>query len=287
MKRQPILLGAIVAALAFTLLSTASAQDAPQTPNADDPRFASFVYDVVSIKPYQDPPNATSSSSGSRELPDGFTMHNSTLNAIIGQAYRTEHFKIAGAPDWLNREHFDVEAKMDPEVADALQNLSPADQKLARQHMLRVLARDYLKLAFHMETAQVPIYELVVGKNGSKLKPPADPNSPGGMRVSGSGNTTTMDAKNSPLASLLGSLSFVVGRPVFDNTGLSGKYDFTLKYTPDRPGSVGPSSDAAPPPDEAPPITIAIEEQLGLKLVPAKGPMDSLVIDHLEKPAVN
>jgi uncharacterized protein (TIGR03435 family) len=296
MKRYPILRGAAILALGFIVLPTSfasvntsqdSSQKQAQAANADDPKFAAFVYDVVSIKPYQDPPNASSSWMGSKDSPDGFIMHNAPLTAIIGQAYRTEHSKIAGAPDWLNREHFDIEAKMDPEVADALQKLSAADQKTARQHMLRVLAREYLKLAFHMETTEVPIYDLIVGKNGSRLKPPADPNTPGGMRMSGSGGATIMDGKNTTLRSILGTLSLAVGRPVYDKTGLSGNYDFIVKFTPERPGTAGPGADSNPALEEAPTLTIAIEEQLGLRLVSGKGPMDVIVIDHVERPGGN
>jgi uncharacterized protein (TIGR03435 family) len=176
---------------------------------------------------------------------------------------------------------------MDSEVADALQKLSPADQKLARQHMLRTLARDYLKLSFHMELTEVSIYELVVGKNGSKLKA-ADPNVPEqGMRVSGNGNMSTWDGKNTALSSMMGQLTYVMGRPVYDKTGLTGLYDFQVKYTHDRTSAAAPGVESAAPPDEAPPISIALEEQLGLKLVSGKGPMDIIVIDHLERPAVN
>jgi uncharacterized protein (TIGR03435 family) len=267
--------------------ASSSAQAEPQPPNPDDPRFAAFVYAVVSIKPYKDDPKATVHWMGSQDSPDGFTMHNAPMALMISQAYRTEHSRLAGAPDWVKNERYDVEAKMDPEVADALQKLSPADQKLARQHMLRVLVRDYLKVAFHMETTQVSIYELEIGKNGPKLKA-ADPNAPEqGMRVSGSGGITTWDAKGTKLSSMMGQLSYVMGRPVYDKTGLTEKYDFTLKYTPDRTASAGAAVDNPAPPDEAPPITIAIEEQLGLKLVSGKGPMDSIVIDHVERPSGN
>jgi uncharacterized protein (TIGR03435 family) len=298
MKRERILSGVLVAATAFVVLpmsiacasapAQSSVQDQPIAGNPDDAKFASFVYDVVSIKPYKDEPNATVRWMGSKESPDGLTLHNAPLTQLIALAYRTEHSKVTGAPDWMNKERYDMEAKMEPEVADALQKLSPEDQKLARQHMLRVLTRDYLKLAFHMETAQVPIYELVIGKNGPKLKTPADPNSPEqGLRVSGSGVTTMWDGKSTKLSSMMGQLAYVMGRPVYDKTGLKENYDFTLKYTPDRPASAGPGADNPAPPDEAPPITIAIEEQLGLKLVSTKGPMDSIVIDHVEKPGAN
>lgn len=294
MKGMSILGGLVIAAAAFVVLpititrANVSRQDQPPTANPDDPRFASFVYDVVSIKPYKDEPNATVHWMGTKESPDGLVLHNAPLTQLIAQAYRTEHSKVAGMPDWMIKERYDMEAKMEPEVTDALQKLTPADQKLARQHMLRVLVRDYLKLTFHMETNQIQIYELVVGKNGPKLKL-ADPNSPeGGLRVSGiSGGGTIWEGQSTQISSLMGQLSYVMGRPVYDKTGLAERYDFTLKYTPDRTASAAPGPESVAPPDEAPPITTAIEEQLGLKLVSAKGPMDSIVIDHVEKPGAN
>lgn len=296
MKRKTISACTVLVALVCIVLpiesatsipAQTSAQAQPTAATPDDPKFAAFVYDVVSIKPYKEEPFATSSWMGSQESPDGFTLHNAPVTSLIAQAYRTEHSRLAGAPDWANKDRYQIEAKMDSEVADAFQKLSPADQKLARQHMLRILARDYLKLEFHMEVTEVPIYEMVIGKNGPKLKP-ADPNAPEqGMRVSGSGGVTTWDAKNTALSSMMGQLSYVMGRPVYDKTGLTGRYDFLVKYSSDRAGAGSPDINTAPPPDAAPPITTALEEQLGLKLVSSKGPMDNIVIDHVEKPTVN
>lgn len=296
MKRKLISVCTVLAVLACIVPpitpahSTApqtAAQGQPTTLTPDDPKFASFVFDVVSIKPYKEVPFATSSWMGTQDSPDGFTLHNAPISIVISQAYRTEHSRLSGTPDWATKDRYEIEAKMDSEVADTFQKLSPADQKLARQHMLRVLARDYLKLTFHMETTEVPIYEMVIGKNGSKLKP-ADPNAPEqGMRVSGGGGVTTWDGKNTALNSMMGQLTYVMGRPVYDKTGLTGRYDFQVKYSSDRANAGSPDINTAPPPDAAPPITIALEEQLGLKLVSGKGPMDVIVIDHLEKPAVN
>lgn len=297
MKPNSIWKYAVLAVLTCIVLPIPSAHStAPQTaaqaqPTAaspDDPKFAAFVCDIVSIKPYKDDPTATVHRMGMQELSDGFALRGAPFTVFIGQAYRTEHFKISGAPDWLNQERYDVDAKMDSEVADAFQKLGPDDQKLARQHMLRVILRDYLKLTFHMEKTEVPIYELVIAKNGPRLKPPADPNTPGrGVRVAGVNGAMTYDAKNAPITAILNQLSFTVGRPIFDKTGLTGTYDIALRFTPERPGSAMPSADIAAAPEEAPPIMIALEEQLGLKLVPAKGPMDAIVIDHAERPAVN
>jgi len=267
--------------------SQGSAQNQPRAANADDPEFAAFIYEVVSIKPHKDDPNARVSWMGAQDSPDGYAMRSAPMALLISQAYSTEHSKLAGAPEWVNNDLYDVDAKMEPEVADALQNLSPAGQKLARQHMLRVLARDYLKVAFHMETTQVSVYDLVIGKSGSKLKAPVDPDAPEqGMRVSGINGMLMWEGKNTRLESMMGQLSYVMGRPVYDKTGWTGKYEFTLKYTPDR-ASAGAGGDNAALQDEAPPITIAIEEQLGLKLVSGKGPMDMIVIDHVERPGAN
>jgi uncharacterized protein (TIGR03435 family) len=297
MKRSSIRSGALMMAAAFVVLpmtiacvraaAQGSAQDQSSAANPDDPKFAAFVYDIVSIKPYKNEPNATVHWMGLRDSPDSLTMHNAPMALLISQAYRTEHSKLAGAPDWVNNDRYDIEAKMEPEIVDALQKLSPADQKLARQHMLRVLVHDYLKVAFHMETTQVPIYELVIGKNGPKLKE-ADPSLPEqNMIVSGMSGATSWNGKSTKVSSMMNQLSYAMGRPVYDKTGLTGKYEFTVKYTPERPGSAGPGADSASPPEEAPSIVVAIEEQLGLKLVSTKGPMDSIVIDHVEKPGTN
>ena len=188
MKLNPIrtcAILALIACISFPIASVHSgttetfAQSQPTAATPDDPKFASFVYDVVSIKPYKEIPFATSSWMGVKDSPDSFTLHNAPISLLISQAYHTEHSRLSGAPDWASKDRYEIEAKMDSEVADALLKLSPADQKLARQHMLRTLARDYLKLAFHMEVTEVAIYEMVVGKSGPKLKAPADPTVPG------------------------------------------------------------------------------------------------------------
>jgi uncharacterized protein (TIGR03435 family) len=154
---------------------------------------------------------------------------------MIGRAFGTVHFKVSGAPDWASRENYDVEAKMESEVADAFQKLSPADQKLARQHMMQVLARDYLKAAIHMDSTEVSIYELVVAKNGPKLKEVTDAAIPdGGLRVSGNQTGTTWEGHATRIEWIMAQLSYAAGRPVYDKTGLTGRYEFTVKYSRDN-----------------------------------------------------
>jgi uncharacterized protein (TIGR03435 family) len=145
-----------------------------------------------------------------------------------------------------------------------------------------------------MDTTEIPIYELVVAKNGPKLKEAIElkeatdsPLLAGAMRVSGSAAGTIWTGQGTPIANIMGQLSYAAGRPVYDKTGLTGRYDFTLTYAHENLTAPGASTDAPPQMDTAPPLARALEEQLGLKLVPAKGNMDVIVIDHVERPTPN
>ncbi len=184
-RRKALLSAAGLLAVALAVLILTSITDATATQvqsqaqpqaTASDPKFAAFVYDVVSIKPHKDDPNPREITwAGMQDSPDGVTMRNVDVVHMISAAYGNAYSKVSGAPDWAARATYDVEAKMEPEVADALQKLSPADQKLARRHMMQVFVRDYLKAAVHVETTEVSTYDLVIAKNGPKLKEVTDP----------------------------------------------------------------------------------------------------------------
>jgi uncharacterized protein (TIGR03435 family) len=142
--------------------------------------------------------------------------------------------------------------------------------------MLQSLLADRFQLRVHYESRIQPIYELVLAKGGFKLKPlPAD-HERGGM----SGRPGEMILHGMSIADLARSLSMSneAGRAVVDKTGLTGNYEIDLKWTPD---------DQQGTPDAGSTLFTALEEQLGLKLEPAKGPVDTLVIDHVEKPSEN
>ena len=262
----------------------------PQSQAADpsDPKFATFVYDVVSFKPDNPEKRAPGFWFGMRETPDGFVMQHFGVGILIFNAYHAENMQMSGAPGWLNSERYMAEAKMSPEVIEAFNKLNPADQKLARKHMLRQLVKDYLKLSMHMESKEVSIYELQIAKNGPKLKEVTDPSIPnqGVMITGGPGDSTKWTGRGTTVSTIQGQLSNYAGRPIFDKTGLTGRYDFTLTFARDSAAPAATSGDA-PPPSDAPDIMTAIQEQLGLKLVPAKGMMDVLVIDHVERPPLN
>ena len=194
---------------------------------------------------------------------------------------------------------------MDQATADKLRKLGePPQAEPVRQHMLQVLLVDRFKLAVHRETKELPIYSLVVAKGGSKLHEakPGDtyPNGikgPDGRPVPrgshfmrmGRGELTAQGIGMDDIAHLL---TRQTGRTVVDNTGLKGNYDFTLHWTPDQiaptpngPGSGGPDSSTSS--ESGPSIFTAIQEQLGLKLESQKGPVEILVVDHVERPSEN
>jgi len=262
----------------------------------------SYEYEVASIKPNKSGTNTVRL----MDTPDGLTAKNSTLLMLIHAAYRVEYNQIAGAPSWLNSDHYDIDAKMDSATADALHKLSEDQGRIERQKMLQALLADRFKLAIHRETKELPVYALVVAKNGPKLQEakPGDtypngfkgPEGQPGHGMSFMNGNGSLTCQGVPIANLVGLLSLQLGRTVVDKTGLTSKYDFTLKWTPDEsqgamfkgPGS-GPQGSASPPPPDAsgPSIFTALQEQLGLKLESQKGPVEILVINHAEQPSEN
>jgi uncharacterized protein (TIGR03435 family) len=149
---------------------------------------------------------------------------------------------------------------------------------------MQKLLADRFKLLVHWETREMPVYELVVAKGGAKL--PATTRKDENMSSSfGNGKPTGEGLSAKDLAVVLTQvLSQELGREVVDKTGLSGKYDFTLRWTQDGVLGTDAASNGA---DVPPSIFTAVEEQLGLKLQPAKGPVQVLVVDDAEMPTEN
>jgi uncharacterized protein (TIGR03435 family) len=152
--------------------------------------------------------------------------------------------------------------------------------------MLQSLLAERFKLVVHRETRQQQVYDLVIDKGGTKMKDSnVAPGQQQGLR-GGRGEITGMAA---PVPLLINFLSQQLGRSVIDKTGLTGKYDFALKWTPDPGAAAGPKAgDTAPPVDvSGPSIFTALQTDLGLKLQSGKGPVEMLVIDSVEKPDAN
>jgi uncharacterized protein (TIGR03435 family) len=279
-------------AIAFTSYAQTQAQTQGITIEA---HVSKFEYEVASIKP--DLSDHTSSSTNNP--PDGFSATNATLAVLVQSAYGIPNFQLIGGPDWINSERYVVDAKMDSETADALQKLALEDRLLVRQHMLQVLLADRLKLTIHHDTRELPVYFLVVAKNGSKLHQanPGDTyadgvkgrGNPMGQGVSSSSNrfATSITSQGMPLSRLIPLLARALGRPVLDKTELTGNFDYALKFAVDRPEPDDTLNGRPFPDSDAPFLFEAIQQQLGLKLESGKGPVEVIVIDHIERPSGN
>ncbi len=213
-----------------------------------------------------------------------------------GQLTSTKVIPIEGGPDWIHSERFEIDAKTDGQPG-VLMMEGP---------MMQAILEDRFKLKIHRETRQGPVYELALGKGSPKLKPLQDgsctpvvvgrplPLLPDGQHrcrnmVSPRGK---VDIEGGTLPMFADLLGMVLDRPVIDKTGITDYFKIQLKFSPDdspttRSSAADPGAPAAVSAPDAPGIFLAIQEQLGLKLVPAKGPVDVLVIDHIERPSEN
>jgi uncharacterized protein (TIGR03435 family) len=189
-------------------------------------------------------------------------------------------------PDWINSARYVIQGKPPDSIEIAMQTMTTAERSKENELMQQSLLEDRFQLKAHFETREMPVYELVTAKGGSKLKEPSDPTKRGfAMSASVFRGSATIHA----LIDMLECNADIGGREVIDKTGLTGTYDFSLKWTPlQATAAPGGGSGSAPLPEvEGASLFTAIEEQLGLKLVPTKGPGQVLVIDHIERPSEN
>jgi uncharacterized protein (TIGR03435 family) len=252
----------LLTAAAITLTASAAlAQATPPSP---------FKFDVASIRPSKADEHARSHIISSAH--DGrFTVINVPLKMLLQFAFDVPESQILDAPSFAS-EKFDIEARSDPAIDDQLAKLDSAQAKLQKRMMIQALFVDRFKLICHTEPKQLPIFNLISTKSGPTLqKSKTDGKTYNGHRgmIDDQGVTLSVFAEH---------LASQVGRPVVDKTDLDGRYDITLKWTPeDRTDLSEPTVS----------LFTALEEQLGLKLEATKGPIQILVIDHLEKPSDN
>ena len=259
------------------------------------------TFDAASVKPAPPPDGRGGRRVGmtggpGTDTPGRINFENIGLGAVIGKAYDVKYYQISG-PGWFDSERFNIIATVPPRTTKEQFRL-----------MLQNLLADRFKLALHKETREMSIYSLTVARNGPKLKkaapdPPPDANDAADAAPDGSAGKLAADAEGYPalrpgmtmaimstpigprarLANkenmewLAGMLSGQLGRPVVDGTGLTSKYDISLYWIPQRPDSI-----AADDPN-GPDLITALQQQLGLRLEPKKGPIEVLIVDHAEK----
>ena len=269
---------AIALALPFAFLAQfAAAQQPAPTPCASP---ATAAFDVLSVKPIEQ----SAGSFSVHSHPDSLTA-DGTLAHILEYAFNLHDFQITGGPGWLSTATWDIAIKVDQPPAgwDALSN--DARNAIQRQRMQAALAQRFA-LKCHFETKQLPVYNLVLAKGGPKpalAATPADAAKKGSFSSHGEDAKVRMEGAGVTLDQLAANLTRALGRTIIDKTGLTGIYDFTLTYAPDTASA--PS--AAAPDANGPTVFTALEEQLGLKLESAKGPVPVLVIDSIQKPSEN
>jgi uncharacterized protein (TIGR03435 family) len=289
----------IIAALVATIALPATVSVAGNPPNraigAQNSSSAQFTYDVATIRPTKSTEQYAVKFS---YTPDGLTAENVSLQLLIRRAFGLQDDQILNAPGWLNSEKYDLDAKMDSATADAMNKLTGDQRTQQRKLMLQALLIDRIVLKTHPGMKDLQAYSLLIGKNGAKLHEsqstdPSVANSTG-MNVQVSGQSMTISGQGIPMAPLLTMLSQELNRPVLDKTGLTGTYNFSLQFTMESAqfqsgGGGAPGGQSAMPAPDAGGVSIftALQEQLGLKLESGKGPVDVLVIDHVERPTGN
>lgn len=243
----------------LSVLAGARAQTAP----------AGTTFEVASIKPA----GAGVRGYSIRPLHDRLSAQNVTLKMLIAEAYHVYDFQISGGPKWIDADRFDIEAKAP--------TASPAHKQI--REMLRKLLADRFALAVRQETRELPVYALEADKGGVKIAAARHPDAGPMFRVF---QRRQITAENAPLEYLTEALSMLLGKPVLDETGLEGNFDYKLEWSPDE--LQVQSSEAPPMPDgAAPSITRAIKDQMGLRLASRRGPVEFIVVESAGKPAAN
>jgi len=274
------------------LLPGARAQDAGFTVRNDAEQIPS--YELVSIHNCQE----GSSAPGIHEDPDGLTAGATSLRSLIGEAYgfalgQLSEQELVGSPGWAKTQLFDIHAKVDSEDVPKLKELTKAETMMVsvrqvvnrtpsfRMVMLQRLLEVRFHLKVHYEQREMPLYEMTVAKGGVRMKVahPADPEHGSFSWIDG--KQWGLKAENVPMAFIPVMFAMELQRPVEDKTSTDANFDFEMHYA--RMGA--PEGNGAD--ESAPSLFTAVQEQLGLKLQPGKGPVWVIVVDHAEMPSEN
>ncbi|MGB9030045.1 MAG: M56 family metallopeptidase [Acidobacteriaceae bacterium] len=251
-----------------------------------------FSFEVATVKPSsgQEPNRGTITS------PGRFRAENVSVKDVIMFAYDIRSgSQISGYPDWVNSIEYDIEAKADETTTAALDKLPPDQRGRQVKLMVQALLADRFHLRVSYQTREIPVYALVIAKGGPKLMKSTGPLSlagggtRSGIMESKSGEVHGINSSLDEFAAAAPDLMPEIGdRVVVNKTGLTGNYDWTLRWTPEATSGV--NGGTLPPPgsdDFAPSLFTALEEQLGMKLESQKGSVETLVVDSIDRPTAN
>ena len=259
----------LITALCFSVLhGVAQRSTAPPLSNVNS---KPQVYDVASIKL-----NKTGNGHVSVRVNDNlYDAINVSVKGLVAEAYAVREDLVSGVDGLVASARFDISAKIIEPDLKAMESMSDKEQGA----MLLPMLQERFKLQAHTETKMLPVYELVLIKGGPRFKASA----PGDTKEKGTHiQNRELEAGDVTMESMAKTIANQVHRTVIDKTGLKGSYDLSLKWS--REDGVNLDDGTK---DSAPPIFTALEEQLGLKLVPAKGPVETVVVDRVEMPTEN
>jgi uncharacterized protein (TIGR03435 family) len=248
-----------------------------QTP-APRPAFTEF--EVATIKPSD--PDSTGRWIRMQSA-NRFYAKNHTLKTLVQAAYNLTPRAVSGGPSWVDSDRYEI-------LAETPGNVRPTLEE--QMSMLRKFLADRFKLEFHREEKEFSIYAMTVARTGSKLKestldPDATPEGPPLLAFVLAPDTVRLPARGVTMAEVASVFQrAALDRPVVDRTGLSGRYDFDLEFTPDESqfGGIGLKGT---PESTKPDLFTAMQQQLGLRLEATKGPINTVVIDRVERPSAN
>jgi uncharacterized protein (TIGR03435 family) len=245
-----------------------------QTPQVARPKFDAF--EVATVKPVD-----ADAKSGRMFRMDGthrWVATNFTLQALIALGYDMNPRTISGGPEWIDSQHFNIEAVTPGDVTPT---------RLEQMQMLRALLLERFALKFHRQDKEMAIYALSVAKGGPKLKAAAKPDDPPQIygvvypdRIEVPARSVTMDDFVAMLQRA------TLDKPTLNRTGLAGKFDFDLKFAQDT-SQYGGQVGAAPEETQSPPLFTAVQEQLGLKLEATRGTVSTIVVEAAVRPQVD
>jgi uncharacterized protein (TIGR03435 family) len=246
---------------------------AAQAPTAR-PKFDAF--EVATVKPVE--ADAKSGRMFRMEGTHRWVATNFTLEALLALGYDMNPRTISGGPEWIDSQHFNIEAVTPGDVAPT---------RLEQMQMLRALLEERFGLKFHRQDKEMAIYALTVTKGGPKLKAAEKPDDPPKIvgivypdRIEVPARSVTMDDFVAMLQRA------TLDKPTLNRTVLTGKYDFDLKFAQDE-SQYGGQVGAAPADTQSPPLFTAVQEQLGLKLEATRGTVSTMVVDAVVRPMVD